>query len=98
MNHALIGLLAGALTTGAWLPQLFRTWRSRSAADISWPYLLTFGAGIVTWIVYGVLDGDAALLAANIVTLTLLSGVVALKVRADDVARRADTSTMVTAE
>ena len=82
MNFVLIGLLAGTLTTGAWLPQLHRTWRSRSADDISWPYLLTFGAGIVAWIVYGSIDGDVALLAANVVTLVLLSGVAFLKARA----------------
>lgn len=79
VNLALIGLLAGALTTGAWLPQLHRTWRRRSAEDISWSYLMTFGSGIVTWIVYGMSVGDVALLAANIVTLTLLAGLVLLK-------------------
>ena len=45
MSLSLLGLLAGALTTGAWLPQLLRTWRRGSAEDISWPYLGVFGAG-----------------------------------------------------
>ncbi|RZS87030.1 MtN3 and saliva related transmembrane protein [Motilibacter rhizosphaerae] len=79
MTLATLGLLAGALTTGAWLPQLLRTWRRGSAEDISWPYLLVFGSGVVGWLVYGVLQRDVAICAANGLTLALLSGLVALK-------------------
>ena len=36
MNHVtFIGLLAGALTTIAFIPQLQQTWRTRSAQDVS---------------------------------------------------------------
>ena len=43
---AAIGLVAGALTTIAWLPQLPRTWRKRSAHELSWPYIAMTYAGI----------------------------------------------------
>jgi MtN3 and saliva related transmembrane protein len=79
MNIAAVGLVAGALTTAAWLPQLHRTWRSRSAHDLSWAYLLTMTTGIALWLAYGLLSRDVAVIAANLVTLLLLFGQVALK-------------------
>jgi MtN3 and saliva related transmembrane protein len=75
----LVGLLAGALTTGAWLPQLWQTWRSRSAEDLSWGYLVTITLGIATWLAYGLLTRDAAVIATNVVTLGLVSGLIGLK-------------------
>jgi MtN3 and saliva related transmembrane protein len=40
-----IGLLAGVLTAGCWLPQLRRSWRTRSTTDISWTYLTVLTTG-----------------------------------------------------
>ena len=77
-----IGLLAGALTTGAWLPQIWRTWRTRSAGDLSWHYLGVMSAGIGTWLLYGVLSGDVAVIATNVGSCTLLAVLLALKARA----------------
>jgi MtN3 and saliva related transmembrane protein len=88
MDIALLGFAAGALTTTAWLPQLHRTWRSRSAADISWPYLVVTGSGIAAWVAYGLLDGDLALLVANVVTLALIAGLVVLKLSVERPGRR----------
>jgi MtN3 and saliva related transmembrane protein len=79
VSVAALGLIAGALTTGAWLPQLHRTWRRRSTDDISWPYLATFSSGIVSWMFYGVVVGDIPLLLANGITLLLLTGLIGLK-------------------
>ena len=45
-----LGLLSGLLTTGAWLPQLLRTWRRGRADDISYSYLTVFAAGVLGWL------------------------------------------------
>lgn len=79
MTTPWLGLLAGALTTLAWLPQVVRTWRRRSADDLSWPYLATFGCGILAWLAYGTRARDLAVVVANGATLLLLTGVVAAK-------------------
>jgi MtN3 and saliva related transmembrane protein len=76
-----LGFLAGALTTGAWLPQLIRTWRLRRAEEISAGYLMAFGAGVTGWVVYGCFTGDIAIIVTNAVTLTLLLSLAALKFR-----------------
>jgi MtN3 and saliva related transmembrane protein len=77
-----VGLLAGALTTGAWLPQIWRTWRTRSAGDLSWHYLGVMSAGIGTWLLYGLLSRDPAVIATNIASSTLLGVLLVAKARA----------------
>lgn len=39
-----LGLLAGTLTTVAFVPQVIRTWKSKSTKDLSLPITLTNGA------------------------------------------------------
>jgi MtN3 and saliva related transmembrane protein len=80
---AIIGLIAGALTTGCWLPQLIKSWRTRSTADLSWSYLAVFGTGIGLWMLYGAQRDDLAIELTNAFTMALTLGVVALKIRFD---------------
>jgi MtN3 and saliva related transmembrane protein len=83
VNTTLLGLIAGALTTGCWLPQLLRSWRTRSTGDLSWGYLIALGGGIALWLVYGLVADDIAILATNCLTLTALLVLASLKVRYD---------------
>ncbi len=74
-----LGLLSGLLTTGAWLPQLLRTWRCGRADDISYGYLAVFAAGVLGWLAYGLLAGQPAVVVSNLVTLTLIAALAVLK-------------------
>jgi len=69
----LLGLLAGTLTTIAFLPQILKTWRSKSAKDISLTWLVTFTSGIALWLVYGVCIRELPVILANSITLMLTS-------------------------
>jgi MtN3 and saliva related transmembrane protein len=84
VSPTIIGLLAGALTTGAWLPQIRRTWRTRSADDISWGYLGTMALGMGLWLAYGVVAGAPAVVVTNVATLLLIAGLTSLKSRAPE--------------
>ncbi len=78
---ALLGFVAGALTTAAFVPQVVKVWRTRSTRDISlWMWLLLC-LGIALWIAYGFLVRSAPVIAANIVTLALAGAVLACKIR-----------------
>jgi len=76
-----LGYVAGLLTTIAFVPQLAKTWRSRSAHDLSWAMLATFSTGVLLWFVYGVLTGAWPVILANGVTLGLALTLLALKIR-----------------
>lgn len=67
----MVGYLAAILTTLAFIPQVVRTWRTRSAEDLSFPMLVAFSLGVFLWLVYGVLLESAPMVAANVVTFAL---------------------------
>lgn len=77
----LLGLVAATLTTGAFVPQVVKVWRSRSADDLSAATLLVFSGGVVCWLVYGVRLGSLPVIAGNAVTLALNLTILALKRR-----------------
>ncbi len=66
-----LGILAGILTTVSFLPQVMKTWKSRSAKDLSLGMFLIFSLGIALWLVYGILINDLPVILANMVTLVL---------------------------
>lgn len=76
-----LGLVAGTLTTIAFLPQLLKTWKSRSAKDVSLVMMITFCIGVALWIVYGLAIGAMPIIAANVVTLSLALMILILKIR-----------------
>lgn len=76
-----LGFLAGLLTTLAFVPQVIRTWRRRSADDLSLGMLITFTAGVALWLGYGLALGALPIVAANAFTLVLSLVLLALKLR-----------------
>ncbi len=67
----ILGFMAASLTTIAFLPQVIQVWRSHSTKDISLPMLVTFIAGIILWLIYGLLVNAAPIYLANAITLLL---------------------------
>jgi MtN3 and saliva related transmembrane protein len=76
-----IGFAAGALTTISFAPQAFKTWRTRRCDDLSSTMLLTFAAGVILWLAYGLALRAAPIIAANSVTLVLIVAILAMKRR-----------------
>lgn len=76
-----LGLVAGILTTASFVPQVVKTWRTRSARDISGLMFAALSVGTVLWIVYGALVRSAPVVLANCVTLVLALAVLAMKLR-----------------
>ena len=77
----LLGYAAAVLTTLAFVPQVVKTWRSKSAHDLSGLTLGAFSLGVFLWFVYGVALGAAPIIAANATTFILSLALVVLKVR-----------------
>ncbi|TAN40182.1 MAG: hypothetical protein EPN25_08575 [Nitrospirae bacterium] len=77
----LVGLCAGTLTTTAFLPQVIRTWKTRSAKDISTGMFIMFCSGIALWTVYGFLIRSLPVIITNVTTFILASIILVLKLR-----------------
>ena len=73
------GFIAAILTTIAFLPQLYKTWTTKSAEDVSLITLILFIIGLICWIVYGIKINSTPILVANIVTLIFNFSILILK-------------------
>ena len=76
-----IGLLAGICTTGAMVPQVIKTLKTKQTTDISLLMYVFLSAGILLWFVYGLLLKEIPIILANGVSLILAVTVLVLKVR-----------------
>ncbi len=77
----LLGFAAATCTTVAYAPQFIKVWKTRSARDISLGMFLVMVLGLALWLVYGLLSGDAPLVAANAVTMLLAGGILFMKLK-----------------
>ena len=76
-----LGLVAGALTTIAFLPQLLKTWKSKSATDVSLETLAIFSLGVFLWLIYGIYLHALPIILANLLTLIFNLIILGLKIK-----------------
>jgi len=76
-----IGMVAAVLTTIAYVPQVVKIYRTKSARDVSFRMFSLLATGVSLWLVYGIMMRSAPLIFANFVTLGLSLTVLVLKIR-----------------
>ena len=77
-----IGMTAATLTTLCWVPQAVRIIRTRDTRAISLVTQATLAGGVALWLAYGcLLVGSIPLVAANAVTLALVTAILIMKLR-----------------
>ena len=70
MNYIeIIGFVAAILTTSAFLPQVYKTWKTKDVSGLSLPMLVIFFVGIIAWLVYGFYKNSPSMIMANSITL-----------------------------
>ena len=74
-----LGLIAGALTTVSFVPQVVQIWRTKRAEDVSSHMFVIFSLGVFLWLIYGVYIHSVPIIVANIITLILCLSVLWLK-------------------
>ena len=80
---AIIGYAAAAVSTFVFVPQVVKTWRIKSAKDLSMATLGLMIAGLILWVIYGVLTWQAPVIAANGIVLVLASALLTMKLKFD---------------
>jgi MtN3 and saliva related transmembrane protein len=76
-----IGLLAAALTSLSYMPQVKKAFPRGATKDLSVKTLAVLATGLGLWVVYGFLKGDSVIVTANIVGLSLAGVLLVLKAR-----------------
>ena len=79
----LIGIIAATLTTGASLPQLIKSFKTKQTEDLSYYMYLLLTIGIFLWLIYGILDKDIPLIYANIFAMLIVYPIFFLKIKND---------------
>lgn len=69
MSPTFLGLVAGAITSLAAIPQVIKTIKTRHVRDISIWQPLLLSIGVALWMIYGILISDLPLIIANITPL-----------------------------
>jgi MtN3 and saliva related transmembrane protein len=88
----LIGLAAATLTTGSFLPQVIRLWRTQNADGVSLLTFSIFSIGVLLWLTYGILLRSTPIIAANgvmiVFSVAVVVQVVRIRTRAREAPRR----------
>jgi MtN3 and saliva related transmembrane protein len=79
-TNELIGMAAATLTTVSFVPQVLKTWKSRSAKDVSLGMFLLFSLGVALWLIYGFGISSLPVILANAVTLVLALSILIMKI------------------
>lgn len=77
----LFGYLAATLTTSAFIPQAWLTWKSRSAKGVSLGMYSVFVVGVAMWLLYGLALQAWPIILANAITLSLATFILVMKIR-----------------
>ncbi len=75
------GYAAALCTTGAYVPQVLKVWRTRATQDISLKMFLVLVTGLALWLAFGALKGEWPIILANGVTLMLAGTILLFKLR-----------------
>ena len=67
----IIGVLAGIGTTISFIPQVIKIYKTRNTKDISPIMFCIHTTGVVTWVVYGILEQNFVIIVFNSITCLL---------------------------
>ncbi|MEM6892618.1 MAG: SemiSWEET transporter [Bacteroidota bacterium] len=79
-NIEIVGMLAAFLTTSAFVPQVYKAYRNKSAKDVSLTMYLVLLVGLLLWLYYGWHIESMAIIMANSVTAILVIFILVLKI------------------
>jgi MtN3 and saliva related transmembrane protein len=80
-NAEILGYAAGALTAFTFLPQVIKTWKSKSAKDISLVMFVIAFVNEIMWLVYGIMLNNWVIISTNAVMLVMSAIMIALKLK-----------------
>ena len=79
--YEILGLIAAGLTTASFVPQVYKTWKSKSVESLSLTMYIAFFIGIVLWLIYGIHLDSLPMILANSVTAVLALLLIIFKFR-----------------
>jgi MtN3 and saliva related transmembrane protein len=79
--YEVIGLVAAFITTASFLPQVFKTYKTKDTSGLSLTMYTTFFVGIVLWLIYGIHLNSLPMILANAITAVLSLFLIIMKLK-----------------
>ncbi len=78
---AITGFLAGTFTTLSLLPQVIKAIKTKETKDLSISMFIILAAGLLLWIIYGILISAYPIILANLFSFILAAIIILLKIK-----------------
>ena len=79
--HEIIGLVAAVLTTASFLPQVFKTYKTKNTSGLSLTMYIVFFIGVMLCTVYGIYINILSVILANSITAILALYLIFMKLK-----------------
>lgn len=76
----LIGFIAAVLTTSGFVPQVYKTIKTKSVEGVSLTMYFVLFTGIVCWFFYGILINSQSIIVANLASGLLVFILIVLRI------------------
>lgn len=76
-----LGMLAAIITTTSFLPQVYKTWKSKDTKALSLTMYITFFIGVTLWMIYGIYLNSWPMILANLITGVAVLVLIGLKLK-----------------
>ena len=76
-----LGMLAAIITTTSFLPQVYKTWKSKDTQALSLTMYITFFIGVTLWMIYGIYLNSWPMILANLITGVAVLVLIGLKLK-----------------
>ena len=77
----ILGLIATCCSTSSFVPQVWRTWKTRDVSGISLSTYAIITVGLALWLVYGILRNDLPLIVCNSIMVVLTGSIAIMKIK-----------------
>lgn len=77
----IIGLIAAILTTSAFVPQVYKAWKTKNVEAISLTMFIAMFVGVILWLIYGIYMNSLSMVIANTITSLLSLVIIILKIK-----------------
>ena len=77
----LVGFVAGILTTSAFVPQVYKAWKTKDVEAISLTMFVVMFLGVLLWLIYGFYINSLSMVIANIMSSILSLSIIILKIK-----------------
>jgi len=79
--YEVIGMIAAVLTTASFLPQVYKTWKTKDTQGLSLTMYVCFFIGIVLWLIYGIHIDSLPMILANGITVVASFFLILMKLK-----------------